>query len=403
MKKQLVIALGLTVLATPAFATKARLQALGEDTYGSFYVNDNRNIWLNAAQINNHKDLVTFEWGNSVSATTNNGQDSNATPRAEGGVYKSIGNLVYGVHFGGASNTANALRAGSGLSLNEAAEKNNLDVFVGGDAGLKWGANLGYSNSGDASQSGIGNAHQESMRTRLGVIAGDIEGYANINLMNNAKDVAGSKFQGKLGYQVGAIYNLNDYRIFADYRQFDATNTFAAAPTKQDQSLSQLLVGVGRATRLNDKATLFTKVQGTYAKASNDRAGTTNFTNGCSSNAATGCKDYKTLQVPVVVGLEYDATSWLVLRGSVSQSVWGSEEDTNHKRSLAETTAVNAGATLKFGEFSVDGVIGNSTNTGAVAGTTGNSSNVTSNSTAGGNGALRTDVLMTRVGMTYRF
>ena len=43
MKKQLTVALGLAVLATPAFATKARLQALGEDVNGSYYVNDNRN------------------------------------------------------------------------------------------------------------------------------------------------------------------------------------------------------------------------------------------------------------------------------------------------------------------------------------------------------------------------
>ena len=63
MKKQLTVALGLAVLATPAFATKARLQALREDIYGSYYINDNRNIWLNPAQITNHKDLVTFEWG----------------------------------------------------------------------------------------------------------------------------------------------------------------------------------------------------------------------------------------------------------------------------------------------------------------------------------------------------
>jgi len=56
MKKQLTVALGLAVLATPAFASKARLQALGEDVNGSFYVNDLRNVFLNAANVNNYKD-----------------------------------------------------------------------------------------------------------------------------------------------------------------------------------------------------------------------------------------------------------------------------------------------------------------------------------------------------------
>src|SRR6476659_1261938 len=101
MKKQLTVALGLAVLATPAFATKARLQALGEDNYGSAYINDNRNVWLNAAQINNHKDLVTYEFGSNQTA------DNAATPRGEGGIFKAMGNMVYGVQFGGASTTAN--------------------------------------------------------------------------------------------------------------------------------------------------------------------------------------------------------------------------------------------------------------------------------------------------------
>lgn len=86
MKKQLIVALGLAVLATPAFASKARLQALGEDQYGSFYVNDNRNVFLNAANVNNHKDLATFEWGATTAAT-----DATATPRSEGGVFKTMG------------------------------------------------------------------------------------------------------------------------------------------------------------------------------------------------------------------------------------------------------------------------------------------------------------------------
>ena len=388
MKKQLVVALGLTVLATPAFATKARLQALGEDTYGSFYVNDNRNIWLNAAQINNHKDLVTFEWGDTTSPVDVNA----AAPRAEGGVYKTMGNLVWGLHLGGASNTANGLRAASGLAITEVQEENVVDVFVGGDAGLKWGANVGYSSSSKGGPTG--DAEQESLRTRLGVIAGDIEGYANINIMNSAEDTAGNKFEGKLGYQVGAIYSLNDYRIFADYRSFDAEGDTTIG-NKEDIGLSQLQVGAGRATRLNDKATLFTKAQFVMANAENDRAvlagAAGSFQGACSAATAAACEEYETMQVPVVIGLEYDAATWLVLRASVGQVVWGTEEDATNKRTVQDSTLVNAGATLKFGELSLDGVIGNSNATGAVAGTS---------TTAG---TLRTDVLMSRVGMTYRF
>ena len=56
----------------------------------------------------------------------------------------------------------------------------------------------------------------------------------------------------------------------------------------------------------------------------------------------------------------------------------------DNKKGFAETTTVNAGAALKFGEMIVDGSIG---------GTTGST----------GNGQLNTDTLMSRVSMTYNF
>lgn len=390
MKKQLTVALGLAVLATPAFASKARLQALGEDNYGSAYINDNRNIWLNAAQINNHKDLVTYEFG-----TENTGDDA-ATPRGEGGVYKTHGNLVYGLHFGGASSTGNAMRAAAGLT--GAGEQNNVDVFVGGDAGLKWGANLGYAkSSNDIRTQG---ASTESMRTRLGVISGDTQAYANINLLNNAKGTngAGAKFEGDMGYQVGVIQAWNGNTLFADYRSFDATRT---TTNKKDIGLKRLEVGIGHVERLNDKTSLFTKASYVNAKVDNEAAAGSTFAAGAgcgTGNAAIACEEYKTSQVPVVVGLETEATSWLTLRGSVGTVVWGSEEDKSNERSIQNATIINAGATLKFGELSVDGVIGNND------GTTGTAfGNASGNAANGTNGQLRTDTLMSRVSMTYRF
>ncbi len=379
MKKQLTVALGLAVLATPAFASKARLQALGEDNYGSQFINDNRNIWLNAAQINNHKDLVTYEFGTEATG------DDASTARGEGGVYKAMGNMVYGVHFGGASSTANALRSGAGLA--GAGEQNNVDVFVGGDAGLKWGANLGYAKTADES----GPLTAESMRTRLGVIMGDLQAYANVNLINNAKGTNGDKFEGNLGYQVGVIQAWEGNSIFADYRSFDAENK----TDKDDIGLKRLEVGFGRVERLNDKSNLFLKASYVMVDVENDGS-TNNFGAGTSpatcgtANAAVFCEEYKTSQVPVTVGLETEATSWLTLRGSVGTVVWGSEEDKDNERTIQNATIINAGATLKFGELSVDGVVGNSTGTATAASGT-------------DSGTLRTDVLMSRVSMTYRF
>lgn len=392
MKKQLVVALGLAVLATPAFASKARLQALGDDVNGSFYINDNRNVFLNAANVNNHKDLVTFEWGGTAVAT-----DDTATPRSEGGVFKTMGNMVYGVYLGSESNTSNGFRTISGLTADEAEEENNIDIFVGGDAGMKWGANLTYSKS--AKDESNGDAKQDAMRTRLGVIAGDIEGYANISISNKAEDAAGNEFKGDLGYQIGGIYNLNEYRVFADYRSNSGEADAVAAGTDGDLKASQLQVGAGRASKLNDKATLFTKASLVWAKGENDSttaetaAGQFGGALGCSSASTASCEEYKGMSLPVAIGLEYDAASWLTLRTSITQTILGSEEDSENKRGFHETTVVNAGASLKFGELSVDGVIGNSAGGAAAAG----------DDTTTGTGNLRTDNLMSRVSMTYRF
>lgn len=366
MKKQIVLGLGLAVIAAPALASKARLQALGEDVNGSFYVNDNRNVFLNAAQVNNHKDLVTFEWGDTATAT-----DSTSAPRAEGGLFKSHGNLVYGLYLGSESNTSNGFRT---LASAAVEEENNIDLFVGGDAGVKWGANVTYSKSADDEANG--DANQSAMRTRFGVIAGDIEGWANINISNKAEDAAGDEFEGKLGYKVGAVYHLNDYNLFADYQSFEGE---AKGSQDGDLKSTQLQVGAGRASKLNDKATLFTKLQLTNTKV--DTAD------------VAGGQDLKTNAVPVTIGLEYDAASWLVLRTSVAQNLWSSQDNDGDKKTVAETTVVNAGATLKFGELSVDGVIGNGAN----------DANASGDNTSTGNGNLRTDNLMSRVSMTYRF
>lgn len=402
MRKQLTVALGLAVLATPAFASKARLQALGEDVNGSYYVNDNRNIWLNPAAVNNHKDLATFEFGE-TSANT----DVAATPRAEGGVFKTMGSMVYGVQLGAANGTANAFRSAAGLT--GANEKNNASLFVGGDAGVKWGAGLDYARSGRdeaaakarnvASPTGGDGAQEapssESMRLRAGAQMGDLQAYTILNLISEASDIAGAEYQGRSGYQLGASYNMMGNVFFAEYSHLNAVSTPADERNSEvDVRSNGYKLGVGRTTRLNDKANLFTKASFVYGEAFNSVGGDYLGANSCDTATSIFCKNYSSYSVPVVVGVEVDAASWLTLRTSIAQTVWGVETAHHISRSLTTaTTVVNAGASLKFGELSVDGVIGNSTGTTGAAGA----------STSTGRGTLRTDELMSRVSMTYRF
>jgi hypothetical protein len=369
MKKQLIVALGLAVIAAPAFASKARLQALGEDTNGSFYINDNRNIFLNAANVNNHKDLVTFETG---SETDDDANDSASAPRAEGGVFFGNGNLVYGVQLGNESNTSNLLRTWSQTNT----EQNNIDLFVGGDAGMKWGANLTYGQTAESSDNG---GDQSVMRTKLGVIAGDLEGFANINIKNKSESESGGEFEGKMGYQIGGAYSMNAYKFFAEYRSIEGEDKAADA----DAEIGLLRIGAGRTDKLNDKATLFTKFEVSREKLNAETA---------SAGAAisTDGEDQITTNLPLTIGLEYDAASWLAVRGSIAQSIYSDKSiKDNSNENLADTTVVNLGATLKFGEMSVDGVVGNNDGTTIAD--------------SGTNGSLRTDSLMSRVSVSYKW
>jgi hypothetical protein len=365
MKKQLTVALGLAVLATPAFATKARLQALGEDVNGSYYVNDNRNIFLNPAHVNTHKDLVTFELGDTTQVT-----DATATPRAEGGYFRQAGNLVWGVQFGSEANTSHQFRA-LAMGADVVGEENNLDLFVGGDSGLKWGANLTYSKSSEDELGGATDGDtQEAMRTRFGVVMGDTQVFGALNLTNKAEAASGAEFKGKLGYRLGATHAWEGYTLFGNWQSLTGENVGADSDIKA----STLELGAGRQTRLNDRANLFARLQLTRTTVEVEPADET-----------------KTMSLPVVVGLETEATSWLTLRASVSQALWSSVDTDGDKAPLHETTTVNAGASLKFGELTVDGVVGNTATDGTTVASGTNS------------GTLRTDVLMTRVGMTYRF
>ncbi len=403
MKKQLTVACGLMVLAAPAFATKARLEALGEDNYGSYYVNDNRNMFLNPARINDHKDVVNFEFGASGTGV-GTAADSAAAPKAEGGFTKGHGNMVYGVQFGNTTPNAGLVRGLTGN--NTLSERQPMDLFVGGDAGIKWGANLTYEGYDSGRPGSTSRVASNALRTRLGVVLGDLDVFAHVSIQNSAKDFQGNSVQGNLGYLLGAAYTLNNYRLIAEWRQIGAKyqSTANTAGANEKFDYNQIRLGVARQERLNDKATLFVKVLAVRQDV-NDKGSFTGLTTTASpattglgqGNGWTGAGKAQSLTLPVTMGTEYNATSWLDLRASVSQNIYSQATTKPNNGSKAygsiANTAVRAGASLKFGDFSVDGLISTNNDVAGTGDTT----------TGTGKGNLRTDQLMSRVSMIYRF
>jgi len=374
MKKQLVLVAGLAVLAAPAFASKARLAALGEDTNGSFYINDNRNMFLNPSEVLNHKDLVTYEWGTAGAA------DTDGASNAEGGMIRAHGNMVYGVQFGRNLSYDAGLEDfnGQGGLTDVYNATNALDLFVGGDAGIKWGVQLTYSSQkNDEFADGVstGKAETDVMDLRVGVGQGQWAAYLAYGIQGKTEH-DDAEVERKSPYEIGGSWKWDAYTAFAQYSSAKFEGEVGAAEAETESK--SMLIGVGRQDKLNDKATLFTKVS--YVTTEEE---TTDF---------AADIDDKTKAIPVVIGLEYDAASWLALRASISQNVIVNETDEDGDKSTNEnTTDIATGATLKFGDLSVDGVIG-------TAGNDGIADNIGSEA-----GVLSTDRLMSRVSMTYRF
>ena len=358
MKKNVLVIAGLAVLSTSAHATKSRMEALGQDgVRGSEYLSDSRNIFRNPALLNSTKNYIVTEWGTAAAVA-----DSTTAPKAEGGFFREMGSFNYGLYLG---NNAQKTEA------NFLDQDNALDLFLSGDMGVQWGARLHYANSKDETAVVKKNS---ALGLGLGVVAGEAEAYANVDLSDKSEGgaLAADKWELKPSYLVGGSYKMSGMTLFASYAstKYETTVTAVAATQKS----SEVIVGAGRVHEVNPTARIITDAHVSMAADTN----------------ITAVGETKTNKLPVTLGFEADATSWLVVRGNVHQNVILGEtkNPAGKKVTQANTTTVDAGATLNFGKLKVDGSVGTTGTTGAAASKT---------------GVLSTSNLMSRVGVSYWF
>jgi hypothetical protein len=362
MKKQLALACALTFASTGAMASKARLISLGEDAEGSFYINDVRNAFLNPAALNDHKDTVTMEWGSidETSATFN----ADNEPNTEAGIFHDAGKFVYGAYLGSRATKFTSDRSAltnysAGTRKLQAAD--TLDLFIAGDAAIKWGASLTYSSTSD--ENAATESEQSLTVLKLGAMKNNWGGFFHYVVANESEDIkASEKFEMDSDITLGGHYDSGSYRYYGQYRTKEI---------KDSTETTILEIGATRTKNINDKVKLYTKTNLTKTDVK---------------------KADETMKVALTIGLEADVKSWLTLRGSVGQSLWDvTENSAGKEKTKANTTNVNTGATFKFGDLSVDGLIG----TGDAAGAAGKSDSE--------KGVLSLDNLMTRVSLTYKY
>jgi hypothetical protein len=396
MKKHLILALALTLLSTAAFASKARLLALGENKDdASYFINDNRRVLTNAAFINMYSDLMLFEYGDSAGAAAV-GADTDAAPKAEGGFYKKAGNLNYGLFVGSENDTVVLFHTVAGMTNSNPNAKidNVIQFIVGGDAGIKWGAAALYSKN-EKKTDGTDKFESDYMAVRLGVDNGNWDAFANLGLKNDADEplkAAPTKFEGKLSVHAGAGLDAGPGRAFISAKKGSWDQTLSGAKT--EGTFNYLTAGYGIQQDMGDKGTLFTKLA--YEKTSVEL------------KFAASKSEFDHMIVPLTVGYEKAATEWLTLRGAVSHNLLSKAESKNltninatgratavakyslvdnAEQTIPNSTNVTAGATLNFGKLSVDGLVGA----------------LNASDAAGETGTLKLDNLFTRAAVNYSF
>lgn len=328
MKKAIVLA-ALTFASASAFASTARMNALGATATNVQAVttaDDVQEIFYNPAKVFNFGDVLTIETA------------------GEGGFIRSHGDSKYGIYFNNKSATfaeliakANAAPFSAGLLT----EQNPFEVFYGTKGGdLAWALSFKYSQAEDKKNSLKAN----TMGLRAGVGTDAYEAYINLGLAGKSESAAVTA-QNDLGLRIGGEYFLGDSTVYADIVNNSAKVTASSTDTK----VTKMDIQVGYETKVKQEGAIF--FYGAKLASKETKAG---------DNAKV-----TSTKLPVYAGIEGDVAAWLTLRGYMSQSVLlnstkeiDSTGGTTSEGTGLTDTAANLGATLKLGKVSIDGLLG---------------------------------------------
>ena len=372
MKKTLVVAAGLAVLSTSAFASKARMAALNQDAaLGSYYMQDTRNVWRSAGAFSGN--YVIVEHGRNVLDADDNVQSATA----EGGFFREGSMFNYGLYLNSTDTYGNV---GDNTTVDGLVGR--ADLFLASNSGMKWGVRLGYERlSADEGFDG-----DDTIAKNIDISGIDLSlnaelGGANVwlsftpgtdrvmDLGSTAANQAAKLWEQESDMRIGATYNWNDHTLFAEYASNGGENDSVSGVTDTTDTETTLRVGAGR-TMSTDSGMFFYDIS--YVSVSN----------------RDHVKDEALSRIPVTFGFEAQATSWLQWRVSIQQSLFGSVTavtGTEKDDASFRTTTVGAGASLTWGNLQVDGTLIGATNTLA------------------GDTKLGSNDLMSNLSATYKF
>jgi len=340
MKQLLIIAIALT--SVNAFATRARVHALGH----SDHLVDTYTVYTNPAHIFHlASDYVTLETG-ATGALAPTLENANA----EGMIVRTMGDAKMGLSLGHESANASSwgLRRLSATPALRVNQQNPIELTYGMKFGdINFAGTLVYSNYNNK-KAAVGALEKEATTAlRLGATSGDWEAALALGLANSANIINGNKFTGSSDLNLFGAYTVDTMYFYANVATLVAKEESSAGVEQGKATFQGVRLGVVNSHK-KDGNELF------YSVALNQ-----------TESKYTGTPDTKAtaLQLPVVIGLEVEANSWLTLRGSVSQIslINDSKDETvtpaTETAPGVDSTKVAAGAGLKFNKINVDGTL----------------------------------------------
>ncbi len=342
MKKLLVIAVALA--AVNAQATRARVAALAN----SPHLVDTATVYNNPADIFAlGSDYVNLESGATTSTSLTDG--------AEGMVVRTMGDTKWGLSLGHDSPNASvgglrslgaALGANAGFAFGQ---QNPIELTYGAKAAdMAWAATLVYSNYQDKTPGlAAGTAAKESsMGVRLGARAGNWDAALRLGLTSTVELGDGDKYTGTAAIGANGGYMMDSWYLFGN---------LSSLGFKTEDNV----------TGETSKYTATSIAIGAMTEVKKDGSG---FFYGASLNNSTSKEDVSggkmtSMTLPVWIGTEVDAASWLTLRGSITQTLqlMNNTKTENNLGTVTEfspagnDTTVNMGAGLKFNKLTLDG------------------------------------------------
>jgi hypothetical protein len=347
MRLGLLLTILFSLLSSTAWATKSRLEALGQSSNGSFFLRDERNVFLNPAHIHLLDRRLSFEWGDSGDGFK---ADAVATPKAEGGWWDGKASTPHLIYLGNENEEAifvrNVMSSGSALKPD-----NTIDVTWGVNPGgmNRYGFGINFSKNQDEVTGGIDRS-ETFAGIRAGALIGDkLEVYGTFHLLDEADGAAadGDDYEGKMGLMLSASYLWDRYRLYGSIFKKDAEFT-PAGGSGLDFESTLLMAGAAHVEEFANRSMMFYfgELQSTNMKR---------------DTSTTVSSKIDILQLALGFGMEGQVADWLTLRGSVAQATLLNSYKNKTTGTPAtefseeDSTSVAAGMTLHFDAFKLDG------------------------------------------------